>query len=73
MASKQWGDPVITLRIPKWQIAGLKILAKRTGHTVSFLIREQIEAVLALYDITESTINPDPIPGQISTSELMDE
>ena len=73
MASKQWGDPVITLRIPKWQIAGLKMIARKTGHTVSFLIRDQIEAVLSLYDITEQSISTEPIPGQISTSDLVDE
>ena len=70
--SKQWGDPVITLRIPKWQIAGLKKLAAENGTSVSALIREQIESVLYINGITAAP-TPSVIEGQISTSDLLNE
>lgn len=70
MPKKQWGDPVITLRIPAWQISGLKMLAKRTGTSVSALIREQIDSVLWINGIKGP--EPEQLPGQISVKDLPD-
>lgn len=69
MAKKQWGDPVITLRIPAWQIAGLKRVAADTNSTVSALIREQIDTLLYVNGITDGKTAP-TLDGQISSKDL---
>ena len=69
MAKKQWGDPVITLRIPAWQIAGLKRVAADTNSTVSALIREQIDTLLYVNGITEGKNEP-ILDGQVSVKDL---
>ena len=69
MAKKQWGDPVITLRIPSWQIAGLKRVAADTNSTVSALIREQIDTLLYVNGITDGK-TVQTLDGQVSTKDL---
>ena len=69
--SKHWGDPVITLRIPAWQVSGLKIVAKNANTTVSALIREQIESILWANGIAAPSAQQ--IDGQISTKDLLNE
>ena len=53
---------VMTLRLPIWQINGLKIAAKEDGTTVSALLREHVTACLKGHGITETAIVP--LPGQ---------
>lgn len=68
MANKQWGDSVLTLRIPKWQIAGLKKVAADHQTTVSALIREHINSILYVNGITIES--EQPLDGQIRASDL---
>ena len=68
MASKQWGDPVLTLRLPAWQISGLKKIASEHQTSVSALIRDQIDALLYVNNITAEAERP--LDGQIRTSDL---
>ncbi len=53
---------VMALRLPLWQINGLKIAAKEDGTTVSALLREHVTACLQEHGITETAIVP--LPGQ---------
>ena len=69
MSNKQWGDPVITLRLPAWQIAGLKRIAADSNSTVSALIREQIDTLLYVNGITEDKKAP-ILDGQVSTKDF---
>ena len=65
------GTPIITLRIPSWQITGLKILAQKKNSTVSDILREYIDSVLWANNIRPDS--PAQLPGQISTTDLMPE
>ena len=68
MTKNQW-DPVLTLRIPAWQIAGLKRIAADTNSTVSALVREQIETLLYVNGIIEDKKAP-ILDGQVSTKDF---
>lgn len=68
MTKNQW-DPVLTLRIPTWQISGLKRIAADTNSTVSALVREQIETLLYVNGITEDKKAP-ILDGQVSTKDF---
>ena len=63
------GRPTIALRLDKWQIAGLKLIARRNGLTVSDLIREMIDSLLLVNGIGASS---EELPGQITTNDLID-
>lgn len=52
MYKKEYGDPVVTVRMPKWQIAGLKLVARKEHTTPSELIRDMVAAVLYENGIT---------------------
>lgn len=71
MPEKYRGNPIMTLRLPSWQVAGLKWLANNRQTSVSTLIRTMIENLLEENGITEGF--PSEIPGQIRTSDLLDE
>lgn len=62
MSNRRYGDPILTARLPRWQIVGLKVMAEETGRTVSEIIREHVAAYLAENGITESLTK---IAGQI--------
>ena len=68
MTKNQW-DPVLTLRVATWQIAGLKRIAADTNSTVSALIREQIDTLLYVNGITEGKNEP-ILDGQVSVKDL---
>lgn len=65
--TKQYGDPVLTLRVPASMIAGIKIAAREDNTTPSGYIRDMIADDLAQRHIN---INPTPIDGQIDVNEL---
>lgn len=70
MPSKHWGKPIITLRLPQWQITALKMIAHRNECTVSDLLHELIDAYLSqVEDIPRPT---DAIPGQITANDLLE-
>ena len=56
------GRPIITLRLPREYIAGLKILAREEGTTVSDLLRDLIKGELDAHHIS---VEPKPLEGQI--------
>ena len=53
MAKKQRGNPLIALRLPQWQIDGLKLLAKQEATTVSEILRGYAATYLAEHGLTE--------------------
>ncbi len=53
------GRPTMNVRMDKWQLAGLKILARRSGVTVSDLIREMIDTLLTVNNLTPETVQRD--------------
>ena len=69
MSNKQWGDPVITLRLPAWQIAGLKRIAADSNSTVSALIREQIDTLLYVNGFSAGN-TASTLDGQVSVKDL---
>ena len=50
--SIKYGDPIMSLRMPADQIAGLKIAAERDGIPVSGIIRELVYRYLKENGIT---------------------
>ena len=60
---KFYGDPILTVRMPAWQITGLKLVARKENSTPSELIRDMVAAILAENGITEKGIKV--IDGQI--------
>ena len=62
MAKDFYGDPILTLRLPPWQLIGLKNLAVKQNTTASAILRDLILAYL-----TTNGITPDhgqPLDGQ---------
>ena len=59
---KQYGDPVITVRMPKNMVTGLKLMADKRGTTASEIIRNLISDELKSWGITQTA---EPIPGQM--------
>ena len=62
MYKKSYGDPVMTVRLPAWQIAGLKIVAREENTTSSELIRSYVAALLRDHGITGAETQP--VEGQ---------
>ena len=56
MARKYYGEPVISLRLPQWQISGLKLIARKENDSVSAVLRDMIAVLLQQYGITERSI-----------------
>lgn len=65
--TKQYGDPVLTVRIPREKLAMLKLLARQEQTTVTEILRPLIDQRLE-----ESHIQPPTttIPGQITSTDL---
>ena len=64
---KQYGDPVLSLRITKPMIAAIKIAARESASTPSAYIRDLIAEDLRRRNIS---IEPTPIAGQIDVDDL---
>ena len=64
MRKERYGDPILTIRMPAWQISGLKLVARKEKTTPSALIRDIVAAVLHENGITEKGM--EVIKGQIS-------
>ena len=56
MRNEPYGDPVLTLRLPAWQINGLKQVAKTEDTTVSALIREMVTTLLKEHGVTSEPV-----------------
>ena len=51
------GRPTMNVRLEPWQLTALKILAKREGCTVSDLIRESVDTILTVNNLTPETVH----------------
>ena len=63
---KRYGDPVLTLRVPRETIAGLKISARRRGETTSQVIRDLVNEHLREEGIS---VPREELPGQMHIDE----
>ena len=68
MYKPEYGEPVMTLRLPTWMHAGLKIAARKEGTTVSGILRELAAAKLKEHGITAEGAKP--IDGQITLEDV---
>lgn len=57
------GSPILCVRLPEWQINGLKLIARKEKSTTSDLIRDMVAAILHENGITERGMKV--IDGQI--------
>ena len=62
MTTQQYGDPIITVRIPSGMIVAAKEAARIHGTTLSELIRDLIAQQIARDGLTWQTVAP--IDGQ---------
>ena len=69
MYKPTYGDPVVTLRLPRGMIAAAKIAARRHDTTFSGLIRGLIEDQLSQDGIV--WCNAQPTPGQKSIDDYI--
>ena len=73
MYKPEYGDPVVTLRLPKAMIAAGKQCARRHDTTLSGLIRRLLDDQLT-QDGINWQIPPTPMPGQKGIDDyLLDE
>ena len=63
MYKPNYGDPVVTLRLPRAMIAAARTCARRHDTTLSGLIRQLLVDQLSQDGINWQT-PPNPIPGQ---------
>ena len=69
MYKPEYGDPVVTLRLPRGMIAAAKIAAKRHDTTFSGLVRRLLDDQLQQDGI--DWCNPStPIPGQTTIDDV---
>ena len=68
MCKPFYGDPVVTLRLPREMIAAAKISAKRHETTFSGLVRSLIEQVLQ-EDGIDWFQPSETIPGQMTFND----
>lgn len=64
-----YGDPVVTMRLPREMIAAVKMAAARHNMTMSELIRESIADQLERDGIIWQTV--ETMPGQMSLDEAI--
>lgn len=69
MYKPEYGDPVVTLRLPRQMVAAAKIAAKRHGTTLSGLMRRLLVDQLQKDGITWQDA-AEPIPGQQTLDDL---
>jgi hypothetical protein len=67
---KPYGDPVVTMRLPREMIAGAKMAAARHDTTLSGLVRELIADRLD-QDGIPWQMPPEPTTGQITLDECV--
>ena len=73
MYKPEYGDPVVTLRLPKGMISGAKMYARRHDTTMSALIRDLLDQQLLQDGINWRNLST-PAPGQKSIDDyLLDE
>lgn len=73
MYKPEYGDPVVTLRLPRGMIAAAKIAAKRHDTTFSGLVRRLLDDQLQQDGIDWCNAST-PTPGQKSIDDyLVDE
>ncbi len=73
MYKPEYGDPVVTLRLPRQMIAAARMCARRHDTTLSGLIRRLLDDQLQQDGIPWQT-PPTPIPGQKGIDDyLLDE
>ena len=70
MYKPEYGDPVVTLRLPRQMMTAAKICARRHDTTLSGLIRRLIDDQLHQDGITWQ-VPPTSIPGQKSIDDYL--
>lgn len=70
MYKPYYGEPVMSLRLPRWQRAALHRLARQRDTTTSALVRALIDDELTAAGLTP--ISTQPHPGQDSIDEIPD-
>lgn len=70
MYKPEYGDPVVTIRLPKGMIAGAKIAARRHDTNMSALIRDLLGNQLDQDGINWRNLSA-PTPGQKSIDEYL--
>ncbi len=70
MYKPEYGDPVVTLRLPKGMIAAAKIYAKRNDTTFSGLVRDLLNDRLEQEGISWCTPS-EPTTGQITLDDTI--
>jgi hypothetical protein len=72
MYKPDYGDPVVTLRLPKGMIARAKIAAKRHDMSFSSLIRDLLSDRLDQEGINWCSLS-ETIPGQTTLDDVTNE
>lgn len=62
------GSPILSMRLPEWQIKALKIKAAENETDVSTLIRELIDGYLQHVGMSEASV--EILDGQIKCDDL---
>lgn len=62
------GSPILSMRLPEWQIKALKIKAAENETDVSTLIRELIDGYLRHVGMSEASV--EILDGQIKCDDL---
>lgn len=60
--TKQYGDPLIAVRMPRHLIAGLKMMARDQGSNSSEIVRALVEEELKAHGYQ---IKEEPMEGQL--------
>lgn len=71
MYKPEYGDPVVTLRLPKGMIAAARMLAARDDMTFSSLVRDMLSDRLDQEGINWCTPS-EPTPGQLTLNDVTD-
>ena len=66
--AKYRGRPILTMRLPAWQIAALKIKARENETDVSTLLRDLIDGYLRHVGMSEAST--EILDGQIKFEDL---
>ena len=67
---KPYGDPVVTMRLPREMIAAARMTAARHDTTLSGLMRDLIAERLDQDGVVWQT-STDPTPGQITINDCI--